>query len=60
MTQTYKQLLDQLLTLTDEQFNCTPTGYDPDTDEYHPITTFLTASETNQVLDEDHPYFSFP
>lgn len=59
MTQTYKQLLDQLLTLTPEQLDCTPTVYDPDTDEYYPVTTFLTASETNQVLDESHPYLSF-
>ena len=59
MTQTYKQLLDTLLTLTPEQLDCTPTVYDPDTDEYYPVTTFLTASETNQVLDESHPYLSF-
>ena len=59
MTQTYKQLLDQLLTFTPEQLDCTPTVYDPDTDEYYPVTTFLTASETNQVLDESHPYLSF-
>ena len=59
MTQTYKQLLERLLTLTPEQLDCTPTIYDPDADEYYPVTTFLTASDTNQVLDESHPYLSF-
>ena len=58
-TVTYKQLLDRLLTLTDEQLDCTPTIYDPDADEYYPVTTFLTASDTNQVLNESHPYLSF-
>jgi len=28
-------------------------------DEYYPITTLLTASDTNDVLDSDHPYLSF-
>jgi len=45
--------------MTPEQLNCTPTIYDPDSDEYYPVTTLLTASESNQVLDEDHPYLSF-
>ena len=59
MTQTYKQLLDRLLTLTDEQLDCTPTVYDSETDDYYPITQFLIATDEDQVLDEDHPYFSF-
>ena len=57
--QTYKDLLQMLLTLTPEQLDCTPTIYDADNDEYYPVTTLLTASETNDVLDVDHPYFSF-
>ena len=59
MTQTYKQLLEKLLTLTPEQLDCTPTIYDSETDDYYPITTFLIATDEDQVLDEDHPYFSF-
>ena len=58
-TQTYRDLLTLLQSMTSEQLNCTPTIYDPDTDEYYPFTTFLTASDTNQTLDKDHPYFSF-
>ena len=57
--QTYKDLLVSLLSMTPEQLDCTPTIYDPDSDEYYPVTTLLTASESNQVLDEDHPYLSF-
>ena len=59
MTQTYKQLLEQLLTLTPEQLDCTPTVYDSEIDEYLPIKQFLIATDEDQVLDEDHPYFSF-
>jgi len=58
-TQTYRDLLVLLQSMTEQQLDCTPTIYDPDSDEYHPVTTFLTASDTNQVLNEDHPYFSF-
>jgi len=57
--QTYKELLSLLLSLTPEQLNCTPTIYNEDNDEYYPVSTFLTASDTNCVLDNDHPYFAF-
>lgn len=57
--QTYNDLLTLLLTLTPEQLDCTPTIYCPDVDNYYPITTLLTASDTNEVLHEDHPYLSF-
>ena len=57
--QTYKDLLILLQSMTPEQLDCTPTVYDADNDEYYPFSTFLTASDTNSVLDEDHPYFSF-
>ena len=56
--QTYKDLLILLQTFTSEQLDCTPTLYDSDNDEYYPVTTILTASETNDVLDENHPYLS--
>ena len=57
--QTYKVLLNLLLTMSPEQLDCTPTIYSPDTDEYYPITTVVIASDLHQVLDEDHPYLSF-
>jgi hypothetical protein len=54
--QTYKDLLVMLQSMTPEQLDSTPTVYDSDSDEYYPMTTLLTASDTHQVLDEDHPY----
>ena len=58
MALTYKQLLHQLLDLTPEQLDCTPTVYDSETDEYLPIKQFLIATDEDQVLDEAHPFFS--
>ena len=57
--QTYRDLLTMLQSMNDEQLDCTPTIYDPDLDEYYPVTTLLTASYINEVLDENHPYLSF-
>jgi len=56
--QTYRDLLIMLEAMSEDQLDCTPTLYDSDNDEYIPVTTLLTASDTNQVLDEDDPYFS--
>ena len=63
--QTYRDLLTMLQSMTNEQLDCTPTIYIPDFnttiygDEYYPVTTLMTASDNNQVLHVDHPYFSF-
>ncbi len=57
--QTFKDVLMLLQSMSAEQLDCTPTIYDSDNDEYYPITTLLTASESNQTLDKDHPYFAF-
>ena len=57
--QTYRDLLTMLQSMTDEQLDCTPTVYIEGVDEYYPATTLLTASDNNQVLDENHPYISF-
>ena len=48
-----------LQAMSEEQLDSTPTVYDPDSDEYYPMTTLLTASDSHQVLDEDHPYLTF-
>lgn len=48
-----------LQSMTPEQLDSTPTVYDSDSDEYIPVTTLLTASDSHQVLDEDHPYLTF-
>ena len=45
--------------MSEDQLDCTPTVYDGDADEYYPMTTLLTASDSHQVLDEDHPYLTF-
>ena len=57
--ETYQDLIVMLLGMTPEQLNCTPTLYDPDMDEYYPCKKLLTASDTNCVLDKDHPYLSY-
>ena len=57
--QTYRDLLTLLQSMTDEQLDCTPTVYIDGVDEYYPATTLLTASDSNQVLNENHPYISF-
>jgi len=48
-----------LQAMSEDQLDSTPTVYDSDSDEYYPMTTLLTASDTHQVLDEDHPYLTF-
>ena len=53
--QTYNEFLSLLLSMTPDQLNCTPTIYDGNSDEYYPISTILTASDTNCALDNDHP-----
>ncbi len=57
--QTFRDVLTLLQSLSAEQLDCTPTIYDSDNDEYYPVTTLLTASDSNQVLNKDHPYFAF-
>ena len=48
-----------LQAMTPEQLDSTLTVYDPDSDEYYPITTLFAASDSHQVLDENHPYLTF-
>ena len=56
---TFKDLLIMLQAMTPEQLDSTLTVYDPDSDEYYPITTLFAASDSHQVLDENHPYLTF-
>ena len=54
---TYKDLLNSLLKLSEEQLDCDITIYDEETDEYHAAQ--LTMIITNEdVLDTDHPVIS--
>ena len=57
--QTYRDLLIMIQAMSEDQLDSTPTVYDSDSDEYYPATTILTASDTHQVLDENHPYLTF-
>jgi hypothetical protein len=50
---TYKDLLDQLMTLNAEQLDQTVTVHDPYQDEYIAVVHTITTSEAD-ALDEDH------
>jgi len=52
---TYKQLLEQLMLLDDEQINQSVTIYDSNNEEYLPVSKTETTSEAD-VLDENHFY----
>ncbi len=52
---TYKELLDQLMMLTEEQLSQTVTVHEPYEDEYIAVVHTATTSEAD-VLDEDHFY----
>ena len=55
---TYRQLLQQLQTLTDEQLDSDVTVCDLE-DEYFKVNGFHYANEVfNDVLDHGHPYFT--
>jgi hypothetical protein len=52
---TYKELLDQLMMLDEEQMDQTVTVHDPYQDEYIAVVHTNTTSEAD-VLDENHFY----
>jgi hypothetical protein len=52
---TYKELLDQLMMLTEEQLSQTVTVHEPYEDEYIAVVHTATTSEAD-VLDENHFY----
>lgn len=56
---TYKELLAQLQTLSDEQLNATVTVFDPYNDDYIAVVDTGTATDAdavNNALDPDHFY----
>jgi hypothetical protein len=57
---TYKELLNQLSQLNEEQLNQDVAIYEPCADEFyqHPVD-LLFVDNTQDVLDVDHPVFSF-
>jgi hypothetical protein len=52
---TYKNLLDKLMMMDEEQINQSVTIYDTNDDEYIPVSHTETTSESD-VLDENHFY----
>ena len=54
---TYRELIEQLEKLTEEQLNCTVTVEDINYEEYH-AGNFDIVVESD-VLDEDHPVLTF-
>lgn len=57
---TYKELLQELQQLNEEQLNSDVAVYDTDADEYYQLKVeFVFATEECQVLDVDHPIIRF-
>ena len=57
---TYKDLLDQLQQLDEEQLNSDVAIHDTDIDEYYQSSVELVfATDECQVLDVDHPVIRF-
>jgi hypothetical protein len=57
---TYKELLNQLQQLNEEQLNQDVAVYDTGTDEHYQLNVELVfATDECQVLDVDHPIIRF-
>jgi hypothetical protein len=57
---TYKELLNQLQQLNEEQLNQDVAIWDTDNDEYYQtMVEFVFATEECDVLDIDHPIIRF-
>ena len=54
MNYTYRQLLEALLELSQEELDMHVTIYDKTKDEYYPLN-YTDKTEDNDVLDADHP-----
>jgi len=52
---TYRELLDRLTELHDDQLECDVTVHDVFSDEYHDQVGFDVTGSDCDVLDEDHP-----
>jgi len=57
---TYKELLQQLQQLSEDQLNSDVAIYDEGTDEYYQASVELVfATDAQSVLDVDHPIIRF-
>jgi hypothetical protein len=57
---TYKDLLNQLQNLTEEQLNSNVAVYDTGVDEYYQLNVeFVFTTDECDVLDVDHPVIRF-
>lgn len=56
---TYRELLERLQNLTQEQLSCDITVYDNNSDEFMGLEMKLEISDARtNVLDEGHPFFT--
>lgn len=56
---TYRELLNSLLKLSEEQLDCDITSYNEETDEYHAAQlTMIITNDDVDILDKDHPVIS--
>jgi hypothetical protein len=56
---TYRALLEQLLTLSEEDLDCNITLLEQGVDEWNPVKVFVLKEDTGGVLDEGHPYIYY-
>lgn len=56
---TYKELLQQLQQLSEEQLISDVAIYDTDADEYYQLTVELVFTTQTDVLDVNHPVIRF-
>ena len=56
---TYRELMNLLKTLSYEQLQMDVSIYDIGNDEFYPMEGFHFTNDTTDVLDPEHPYFSF-
>lgn len=54
---TYRELLTELLLLSDAQLDCNITLFKRKSEEYYPIEILLHEEEETDVLDKGHPFF---
>jgi hypothetical protein len=54
---TYRDLLEKIQSMTEDQLNSTVTVQEPFSDdpEFLPATDFIFSTKDNDVLDEGHP-----
>jgi len=55
---TFRELKENLDSLSDEQLDCDLTVYDPNEQEFYGANLDLSTTEESDVLDKNHPYLA--